>query len=1428
MAEDCVKCLLRSDQMIKPDEIPLMTQYIPNRLVRTIGELPCCFFERKLEPLTGMVAYFDIVGFTPIVANHVNSGRDVALLSTIFRNYYSTIIETIKLMGGSVYQFAGDSLLICFESLYGESEKDTWDRGLSVMTLALSRSEAYNSDNSGSNGFVLNPKIGLGWGSFYQILLGDRTSYITPVIAGAAVDEAVESERLCNGGEIVIGNSGWQFARAVGMERYFVPKAYGYLLEGLPEGFHESVQPPLFCNLELLYQNPRYYNRINAFINPMIQHQIKTQFQGFVGEYREITCVLVRFSVALITAGDDFNLVEGYANLNSIYEIVQEKAVRYGGFCPKPDLSDKGTVFPVLFGAPLGLENKERNALLFSDEILSWSAQNNRVDAITIGIATGDVYSGEFGGITRKDFTVVGSAINCAARLMMTGDGNTILMDERTRQKTENLCETEQATGIFLKGFTREQHVYRFICLRSEKREQHRRCGMIGRDDELAKLLSSLARAHLGSLTILPVVGDAGMGKSYLVENFLGEAQAMYPQLRIVSGSCYQYEEQTLFFPWRSIIKDIFGLGEITASQDIYEITRSIFLSCFGEEELSWVPFTLNMLGFDFEEDSSIREIDVSIKQDRFFSLMYKIIMKTARETTTVITIEDIHWSDAVSLKMLEYLINGSDSAPLMVIPVSRDAEHIQSFFSKYSIQTIKLNQLKAEDARHLAECLLRMKPVEEKLVEKIITTSDCNPFFIENIVQNMIESGVLVEATDGTYFLSKDIKSINIPSNIQNIILSRLNSLLFEEQVVCKTASVIGRTFMADILRALVPDGITEYIFKNALENFETHNLILREDERQASYYFKHITIRDVVYNTILESTRKELNMMLLSYLESRFRDNLSSVVERLEYHATEAEAWPLVYKYALQAAIKAEKQFSAQDALSHYTQAGEALRKIDIDNKEEKEKEVALALASVYRRATEYSRSLDLYKAMLEEEKRPLKRAAIFQGMGQCYQEQGNFNQAVEVLETALSLLGYRAPRGSAHTYLSIGAEVLRQLGNWLVFRNNIRENKGDKRTISEMRSDILGILTKLYYFGKPEKIAWASISNFNNSLAVRSSAEKWVVSESNYAVSLVSIGITNQGLAHFQNAEQAALSSKSRTAQSIFKSRYAYFFLFYNQCEKSIELLEDATNHFRSIGEMWELMTAVGALAQNYFLITALDKSEKAYLETERVARKLNSPMHIGWAYNKVPFIRYLQGRMNAESARAMLSEGIHMSQEVQDHMTLCIHYGHLASIAVMEGEVSAALNAAYSILEENRLYTVNIPHVKISFVNAVEAFCFALESGMSGHERTKILSLARKTLAKALRLSATFQMMKGPSLRAASRLAFIEGKMEKARKYCVQALESFDHTPYEWEVAETLVFAGRLGMEKSAEWSKKGALLLQKNGIVSSNKGYRRHT
>lgn len=1396
MSDDCVKCLIRQDQTVRPDEIFLMTQYLPYRLVRQIGERPCCFFERKIEQLGGVVAYFDIVGFTPIVAGHAGAGKDIGILSDIFRNYYSLIIETVRLMGGSVFQFAGDSILVCFERLEGELEVDNWKRALVGMYLALQQSNAYNRDSSGANGFVLDPKIGMGAGAFHQILLGSRDRFITPVIAGAAVDEAIASERSCNGREIVVGTNFWRFAQSIGMGDCFVPKNNGYLLEGLPEDFSGSVTRPKFCDDELLFRNPRYYNRINAFINPLIQNQIKTHFQGFVGEYRELTCVMVRFQGMFSRNESEFSLLEGYRNLNAVYELMQDKSSRFGGFCTKPDLSDKGTVFPVLFGAPVALENKELNAIRFADELLGLRGKYPFIETLTIGISTGEVYCGEFGGITRKDYTVVGSTVNFAARLMMMPETNCAYMDEGTRRKCELVCETDPAKGIFLKGFANEQAVHRYIGLRKQRKAEKRQVGIIGREEEL-RHIDGLFRESMenGAIRFCPIVGEAGMGKSYLAENFITSLRSGGTDIQILGGNCYQYEETTLLFPWRAVLKSVCGIPQEAEPALALERAEDCFRQALPEADLVWAPVFLNTIGYDFAEHETIREIDVSIKRERFFSIAYRLILGKAREKTLVIVLEDIHWSDAASLKMLEYLANGVEQAPVFILPVSRESDRVIGFFSRCSIPVLQLRQLREDAARKLTNLLLNLEKEEDKLVDRIVSTSECNPFFIENIVQSMKESGVLVEDRRGTFFLSKDINHIHIPSSIQNIILSRLNSLLFEEQVVCKTASVIGRTFLTDILRALVPEGISEYIFIQALESFETHNLILRENERQEEYYFKHITIRDVVYNTILESTRKELNMMLLSYLESRYEDNLSAVVERLEYHATEAEAWPKVYRYALASAQKSEKQFSTMDAIVHYRNALDAISRIEIDDREAKVKEATLALAGAFRKSNDYGKALELYAGLLQDERRDWFRAAILQGIGQCYQEQGKFDDAVSVLESSLALLGERAPKSKAATYVLILKEIVEQVAVWALHLTRAPLPEGEKRKYALMRCDILCVLTKLYYFGKTEKIAWASISNYNGTQCIADDQERHSVAQSNYAVTLVSGGFPKLGLRHFESSGRTANLSRSRSTTSLYKSRYAFYFLFYNQPAKSIELLEDAANNFRGMGEMWELMTAVGALAQNYFLISEFEKSEKAYLETERVARKLHSSMHIGWAYNKVPFIRYLTGRMNAAEATAMLNEGISMSESTQDHMTLCIHYGHLAHIAVCERNTEEAVRYAKLILRENRLYAVNIPHVKISYVNAVEAFVFALERTKSRAQRCALAHLAGIALMNARRQGKAFRLIEGPALRAGATLALYRGKTRRARELCLASLELLKDSPYAWEYANTLLVAAR---------------------------------
>jgi tetratricopeptide (TPR) repeat protein len=221
-------------------------------------------------------------------------------------------------------------------------------------------------------------------------------------------------------------------------------------------------------------------------------------------------------------------------------------------------------------------------------------------------------------------------------------------------------------------------------------------------------------------------------------------------------------------------------------------------------------------------------------------------------------------------------------------------------------------------------------------------------------------------------------------------------------------------------------------------------------------------------------------------------------------------------------------------------YQNALEALDKIDVADKETKRNDIDLALASAYRKSSDYEQALELYSDMLGRESRVWYRAAILQGIGQCKQEQGKFDEAVTALERALSILGFNAPATVPMTYASIGKEALIQLVRRAFFGNNVRELEGQKRDYAEMRTNILTVLTKLYYFGKPEKIAWATIFNYNNALKVRSTSERWLKARLTTPTRAFRLGYDRHGPVRFENAGKVVAKSRSRTASSVYKSR------------------------------------------------------------------------------------------------------------------------------------------------------------------------------------------------------------------------------------------------------------------------------------------------
>ncbi|MGI5091903.1 AAA family ATPase [Treponema socranskii] len=906
MKENCIDCILRTDTDITPEQLFFMTRYVPYRVVKMMGESACCFFERTIEKFQGVMVYLDIIGFTKIVDGYMKTGRDVADLTNTLSDYYSVVIETVRGFGGSVFQFAGDSILICFERLKDESDENNLRRALAAMMLIIDLSNNYNTVSEEFVNFTLKPKIGMGQGEIFQIFLGDTEYSMTPVLTGAAVIQAIKMEEACTTQEIVVSIPVWNLACKMGLERCFAEQEGFYHLTDIPEDFASSVERPEYIDVETWFTNPRFYNRLYSFINPIIFSQIKNNVQGFDGEYRNVTCCMVRFDGVFQQAVSEASIAEGYASLNKIYKDLQDIASRFSGYCGKPDLSDKGIVFPVFFGMPVAIEYKERMAMLFANKLIEEEQKEGGKIIVNVGIATGVVYAGEFGANMRKDFTIVGNAINFAARLMMNATNHgafTVFIDEATKSKTAAISETETMPGIMLKGFSEMQTVYHLLIIKKDTGKVNHKTELLGRSGELAALASLYEKSRRGELCFAPIIGDIGIGKSYLVEQCTSDIMAKYADTVVMYGRAYSYESGTPFFLWRDIIKRVVGItdsmqGEMLLLHVLNKFARDL------PSDKNWVSYFLTTLGYSFAENPVTARLDAATKQQHFFSLVYTLLVNYAENHPLVIVLENLQWSDNLSLHLLSYLFRKPKTAPILIIPVSRESKTIKRLYSLNNMKVLRLAHLRDATAAQLAAKLLDFETPDKLLIAKIVAVAGGNPMYIEVIVESLISGKKIDKTEDGHYHLVGPVNDIKIPYTIENVILVQLNALPYEAQVICKNASVIGRTFSLDVLEALVGETISHSVVEHSLAELEAHGFILCNNAKRTLFTFKDATMRDVIYKTIIESTRKSLNTAIMNYLEEKYKDNIRPAVGKLLYYAEEAKDDDAIAKYTKLAA--------------------------------------------------------------------------------------------------------------------------------------------------------------------------------------------------------------------------------------------------------------------------------------------------------------------------------------------------------------------------------------------------------------------------------------------------------------------------------------------------------------------------------------------
>lgn len=1347
--------------------------YIPGALIRRLAHTEAHALP-PVEPVRGAILVLDIAGFTPIVVGLSGEGpRGIDALQHLLRSYYTEMIDVVKAHGGDIYQFAGDSILACFEPVAGEGDAEAVSRAARCALDMQRRLARFSRLELLGQRFGVSSRIGVGVGESHRIVLGTTGMWMHPALIGRPLEQAVAAEKRARVGEVLLSPEAW--ALLPDLARVGEERDGAFRLE--PSVPLEARPPPSVATPG----GEELVGRCALLLHPVLFTRITAAHQELGGDFRDLTCFFLRFRTDHSTSE-----VEGFTRqLNAFYEYVQRESAHHGGVLLMTDFTDKGNVLYVLFGAPTALQNKEVLASRLACKIQRERENFPYVRELQIGIATGHAYFGDMGSPFRKGYSALGEVVNLAARLMTYSSSMGIHIDAHTERKLQQGgFTTEFVEDATLKGVSRAVPVYR---LKGEVRRNltvKGRGGIIGRGRELSRLQAAVEESLGGNGRLCVVSGEPGIGKSRLGAKVVEDAESR--GARSLYGICYSYEMFTPFFPWKEVLVQLFGLHE---GDDVDTQRGRLRQGLDGLEDVGpeWVPVVANLLGLGMQEDVSTAAMDARHKNQKVFEIIFKLLDKHSRETPLLLFFEDLHWADNISVDLIEYVAARLAPLRLTLLVTTRPGDPLRNVGDVSGLRRLDLSSLEDEDTRALLRVHLRMDPPDVMLEDLLLSKVQGNPFFAESIVQGLVEGGYLGPVAPGIQRreLKRGLQTLVLPDSIQDVVLARIDLLGETEKLVVKVASVIGRIFTLDAVAALAPGSLSRQRLRTAIDTLTNLGLILTEVEEPLTSIFKHIVIRDAAYNTLMVSAREDLHRRLARFLEARAGENPVASAGILAFHFLAGNDEVKGLEYTLLAARSARDQYANDDAVHHYNKAIEILAttvSLDPDEVLVKTRRVMQELAETLLQAGNYAGAIHMFEQCLADEDQQARRAELHLGLGRAHQEKGESKRAIQELERAMVLMGLRLPSGwfsvVARTLLAFGLHLLYGLFPWLV------RPLGSSKPLYMLRLSTIIALIKIYYFKDISKLTWATF--VASGLAERTRWERGIsLASSSYGALLFGSGLLGLSKRWCMRALDYARRARNPAAEGIALSRLATLAVFTNDLSRGTQYAEQAMALLRHVRDMWEVQTALMMLGASHFFSSRFEGAERIFVEMGKTGADLHALMHQGWAHSWVPMCRYLRGEGDVGELCAELEQGLRISIEVQDLANQCASLNHLVNVTVREHQVEEAGLMAVRANEALRRYPVLVPFLQIGLVGAAEGALFALEQGAMAVPKETLWRIVQRCLFKARLLARRYPYLKGPALRMTARALALKKGARAAEPLFLRAIACLEDTPNRWE-------------------------------------------
>ena len=596
------------------------------------------------------------------------------------------------------------------------------------------------------------------------------------------------------------------------------------------------------------------------------------------------------------------------------------------------DLAGDGVL--AFFGAPTTREDDAERAVRCALRIVGemeeyarevrrgWGAEGF---GVRVGAATGAVVVGEVGAGSRVEYAAFGDTVNVAARLQSAAEPGAVLVDETTHRAVEGLFEWGTRRDLELKGKCEPVAAWPVAGIAAAGRTRGLpgvETRLVGRSRELGLGREALEALRAGRGGVLVVAGDAGIGKTRLL-NELRELAERDGSCWL-EGRCVSYGESLPYWPFRDLLRgEWIGAGAEEPELRVRVGLRRRLEQLFGDKADELYPYLGGLLEVALEHEAEARTSQLSPEalQWRTFEVVGQLFARLAESAPLVLALEDLHWADPTSVLLLEQLLSLAEEAPVLLVlslrperdhPAWSLREHAAREFP-HLLREIDLGPLGDADGELLA-ALVAPATLPVELERRVLEAADGNPFFLEELVRSLADVGALVRTGEGWRF--DHAVEVEVPPTVEKAILARLDRLSVPARDLVTAASALGRTFALPLL-----EGVLGEIPDDALHELQRLGL-LRQSRRwpQPEYRFRHALIQETAYRTLLAEQRTSLHRRAAEWLEERYAERDAEVLGLLAYHWLRAEDEEKAAGYLLRAGDKARLEYALDEAIEHY----------------------------------------------------------------------------------------------------------------------------------------------------------------------------------------------------------------------------------------------------------------------------------------------------------------------------------------------------------------------------------------------------------------------------------------------------------------------------------------------------------------------------